>query len=69
MLKTLLLLLPLLTLSVSCAPVPVAVECPISPPVPQILLEPIENGPSSSQLIETYFQQFERRLTDAAKGP
>lgn len=63
MLKTPMLSLCLLA---GCA-TPVAVQCPPPPPVPQILLEPIDSAPSPTERIETLLKVYEERVNAAAK--
>lgn len=46
---------------------PVAVSCPPPPPVPLVLKEPTDTGPSISERIETLLADFERRVIEAAK--
>ncbi len=62
------LLLVLLSLLSGCATsVPQAVSCPPPPPVPQVLLEQIDSGPSPSERIETLLKAYEERVNAAAK--
>ena len=52
----------------ACAtPVPVAVSCPVPPPLPVVLSEPASTAPSLSQQYEFSIQKFRDSLSKAAK--
>ena len=65
MLVLLLLLPPTMAGCALSGTTPVAVSCPPPPPVPQVLMDPIDTAPNMSQRIETLLQDFEQRVTKA----
>ena len=60
-------ILPLSLLLLGCSGAPVAVQCPPPPPVPQVLLEPLDSAPSPMERIETLLKGYEQRVNEAAK--
>lgn len=63
-------LLIIAALSSGCAQkptVPVAVSCPPSPTLPEVLKKPRSSGPSLSERIEDSFSEFERSVTKATQ--
>ena len=67
--KSSVILLLLLVLLQGCGHVPVAVECPLPRPIPDVLTSPASTGPSISERTENSFKKFEDSVTKAQRAP
>ncbi len=61
-------LLMILSISGCVTNVPVPVQCPDPPPVPQVLKEPVSEGPSLMQRLHDSLMTSTRKTSDAIQN-